>query len=995
MNNRLSLAIGAVIVLILGGIGALFLGGDDVSPTLELDSSFQLEYEQGDSITLSDAVKNVYDDQSELALDDVDISDDALDMSEAGSYTVTFSVKDEAGNEASDSLVITVLDTEDPVITFDESVSTTLEVNNSFEFNSIISFVSDNVTNVSLDDVVIDTTNADLTTLGNFDVTYTLYDARENSTSHTKTFTVVDTESPLLVLQSSLPTTIELGSEELDLSLYVQSVNDNYDSSITATYESAINYLVLGSYDVVFKAVDSSNNETTQTLSFTVVDTQSPVIELDTSVPTALTLDDTEYDLTTFILSVSDNYDSLEISDVTISHEIDITTEGTYTVDFELIDSSDNEVVVSIEIDVVDAARLKQLNHVGSLQLYDYTVHGNYEVFRYQDDEKLAIAVFEGTTLIVNYTIVEKVEGKQYYFFLSQIDDANNYWSGYHSFDENGDELVFNYLDSDFNLLQYPKELDVLYTGINQYELYYIDNNSIYLVHTPNEAELVYTIPNNYILNGINPYYAVTENGTPTIDFIFLNVQNTSTNSFESLVLTKDFVYVTEMTWNYYVVESVLRTQTRVESNSDYLYKYYNSDGSLILSIEANINQILNGVNGVEHFICTYNYDEGIRTCSKYDSNLQVITTYNYDFSQVLVDVDGNIMGTVYHTETQSYTLVHIDTAGVETSIDIDIPSLNLSQYSPIFTMIAKGYNHYDNTYVSYIFNEGEFVLYTDINYSTISDTRLVEVNGVDYIVYINKDSNNNSNVHYYNISDGTTSSVAITEITHVGGSVIGVVDKYVLLTVYDNTYQKNIVLVDVASNTYLINQQGIELSASNFYYDPYNYYHNKNTYELINDILVIKMTNLYAEIPLNNFETATALYKYNNETNTNYYFEYITDFLNGLDYISINIHNGNDYSNSTEYYIGDFNGRLDEMTKIDLTLFGVEYINIYIYDAEGTENDTLYTYDHMTRTYFNIYDPTVTLNGIMTPNGLLIIDEDLVETLVEIELIPIWTLNN
>ena len=55
-----------------------------------------------------------------------------------------------------------------------------------------------------------------------------------------------------------------------------------------------------------------------------------------------------------YILSISDNFDTLSLDDVIITHDIDISRIGTYTVYYECVDSSLNSVRKTIKIDVVD-----------------------------------------------------------------------------------------------------------------------------------------------------------------------------------------------------------------------------------------------------------------------------------------------------------------------------------------------------------------------------------------------------------------------------------------------------------------------------------------------------------------------------------------------------------------------------------------------------------------------------------------------------------------
>lgn len=132
-----------------------------------------------------------------------------------------------------------------------------------------------------------------------------------------------------------------------DLSSSIVVETDNYTP----------NMAVLGTHQVDLSVTDSSNNESTFTFFVTVVDITKPVITGNT---TKVQISYTQtWNVTTFKngLSVSDNYDTLDASDISVlsdGYTSNKTNLGTYNVVYRVIDASGNVGTFTKQVEVID-----------------------------------------------------------------------------------------------------------------------------------------------------------------------------------------------------------------------------------------------------------------------------------------------------------------------------------------------------------------------------------------------------------------------------------------------------------------------------------------------------------------------------------------------------------------------------------------------------------------------------------------------------------------
>jgi hypothetical protein len=147
--------------------------------------------------TVTVPLGTVYTDAGATASDNVDgditreiVVDNPVDTGTAGTYTVTYSVEDQAGNSASATRTVIVqvpADTVPPEITLLGSVSVTIQLG--AIYTDAGATATDNVDGDITDRIVVDNP-VDTATAGTYTVTYRVEDQAGNSASATRTVTV-------------------------------------------------------------------------------------------------------------------------------------------------------------------------------------------------------------------------------------------------------------------------------------------------------------------------------------------------------------------------------------------------------------------------------------------------------------------------------------------------------------------------------------------------------------------------------------------------------------------------------------------------------------------------------------------------------------------------------------------------------------------------------------------------------------------------------------
>ena len=286
---------------------------------------------------------------SKLEVDDADV-----DLTMPGEYSVDYSVTDLAGNEATASITVTVVDNAAPMI---EGIMGMEFVMGAAAPNYLAGVTAtDNVDGDLTASIVVDSSAVDLEEPGLYEVTYQVTDAAGNMSPVYTAYLQVkrfaddaDAVPPVISGQANVEFTI--GVSDAPDYLAGVTAEDNLDGDVTADIvvdDSAVDLTTPGTYIVTYSVEDSIENEGTAQITVTVsLETEAPVIS-GIRILEVYQGSNPDY---TLGLEVSDNVSSLDLDDIVVDDSaVDLAVAGRYTVVFTLEDDAGNMVTEETEI---------------------------------------------------------------------------------------------------------------------------------------------------------------------------------------------------------------------------------------------------------------------------------------------------------------------------------------------------------------------------------------------------------------------------------------------------------------------------------------------------------------------------------------------------------------------------------------------------------------------------------------------------------------------
>ncbi len=300
-----------------------------------------------DPLTLEAGVDN-YIEAGATASDSVDgpvsvTPSGVVDTAIPGTYTVTYEATDNAGNSATTTRTVIVVDTTPPVVTLIGPTNLTLEagVDMYTEQNATADDAADGSLQVTI------TGTVDVSTPGVYTLVYTATDAANLSGSAERTVTVVDTLAPVVALNGAPSLTVEAATGYVDQGA---TAVDAADGAVGVVASGAVNVNQLGIYTITYTATDNAGNVGAAVRSVEVVDTTAPVVSLNGS--PALTI---EAVAEAYVEQGAAAEDTLEGSvNVSITSNVNSDVPGTYTVTYSASDSSNNTGTAIRTVTVVD-----------------------------------------------------------------------------------------------------------------------------------------------------------------------------------------------------------------------------------------------------------------------------------------------------------------------------------------------------------------------------------------------------------------------------------------------------------------------------------------------------------------------------------------------------------------------------------------------------------------------------------------------------------------
>ena len=264
-----------------------------------------------------------------------------------GNTTVTWTVTDDAGNMATCTQVVTVEDTEAPMIVCpaDITVSASGGICSASAVALGTPVTSDNCSIASI-------TNDGLATypLGTTTVTWTIVDGSGNTSTCTQLVTVEDTELPSIACSADIIVSADAGSCDATGVVLISPVtNDN--CSVANVTNDAPAAFPLGVTTVTWTVEDGSGNLNTCEQLVTVTDDEAPVITCPSDV--TFTADAGVCNSTTVVLGTPVTTDNCSVASVT-NDGLAVYPLGNTTVTWTVVDGSGNTSTCTQIVTVTD-----------------------------------------------------------------------------------------------------------------------------------------------------------------------------------------------------------------------------------------------------------------------------------------------------------------------------------------------------------------------------------------------------------------------------------------------------------------------------------------------------------------------------------------------------------------------------------------------------------------------------------------------------------------
>ncbi len=300
---------------------------DTTAPIITLNGDDSVNINQGDT----------YDDAGAMVSDNYDsdiiiLTNNPVNSSIVGEYTLTYTATDSSGNTASATRVVHVKDVTAPTIILGGDNPFTLEVNTTYnEPGATAQDGVDGDVNVTIG------TLASTASIGDYNITYSATDSAANLATVTRTIHIVDTTAPVIILNGTENITLEVGSSYSDAGA---NASDNYDTNLSVITTGSVDTSTLGIYRLYYDVNDSSGNAAVQKMrTITVQDTTPPTLSLLGDNPITIEKG-TSY--TDAGATASDNYDGDISNTIMIVNPVNKDIAGTYQVTYNVDDSSGN-----------------------------------------------------------------------------------------------------------------------------------------------------------------------------------------------------------------------------------------------------------------------------------------------------------------------------------------------------------------------------------------------------------------------------------------------------------------------------------------------------------------------------------------------------------------------------------------------------------------------------------------------------------------------------
>ena len=319
---------------------------DEIPPVISINGANPITVELG----------STYSDDGAIADGGETVSlESNVDTAKVGSYTVTYSATDAAGNIGTATRIVNITDTTKPAITIIGDNPATAE------FGLTYTDAGATASDLSGDISVITSGSVNTNIIGSYTLTYSATDASGNTGTSSRTVIVQDTTGPVITILGDNPQTVELVQYDPPSSIYKDTAGAiSQDGEEITTDDTGVDNAGIGTYFVYYSATDTSGNKSTIARTVYVVDTTAPRVILNSNGSTS---DEVTVELgSTFVssgayatdISMSTGFDTDLGIEVTVTGTVDTSTVGTYTLTYTATDASGNVGTAIETVNVVD-----------------------------------------------------------------------------------------------------------------------------------------------------------------------------------------------------------------------------------------------------------------------------------------------------------------------------------------------------------------------------------------------------------------------------------------------------------------------------------------------------------------------------------------------------------------------------------------------------------------------------------------------------------------
>ena len=238
---------------------------DQTAPTITILGDNPVTIEAGSTYT--DAGATATDNYNNDVTSSITASS-TVDSNTIGSYTVTYTVSDASGNQATAVRTVIVEDSTPPTIALIGSNPVTVEAGSTY---TDAGATATDAYDGDLTSSITTTSDVDVNNVGTYTVTYTVSDSSANSATASRTVNVVDTTAPVITIIGANPVDVDLGATYSDAGATATDVHDG-DLTSSITVSSNVDTNTAGTYTVTYTVSDAAGNQATETRTVNVID---------------------------------------------------------------------------------------------------------------------------------------------------------------------------------------------------------------------------------------------------------------------------------------------------------------------------------------------------------------------------------------------------------------------------------------------------------------------------------------------------------------------------------------------------------------------------------------------------------------------------------------------------------------------------------------------------------------------------------------------------